>query len=99
MNWVKEHKLPVIKAIQHNGQPYIKLGDLWQALYLPFNSAQDHQIDPYLLEEVPDKEITKWVLFLKEELLSAIEKYRNTLTLELDKLFWKHFKRIVKNDA
>ena len=36
---------------------------------------------------------------MKEELLSAIEKYRNTLTLELDKLFWKHFKRIVKNDA
>jgi len=41
----------------------------------------------------------KWILFLKEELLSVIEKCSNTLTLGSDKLSWKHLKRIVKNDT
>jgi len=41
----------------------------------------------------------KWVPFLKEELISAIKKCSNTLTLRLDKLSWKHLKRIVKDDA
>ena len=36
---------------------------------------------------------------MKEEFLSAIEKCSNTLTLGLDKLFWKHLKRTVKDDA
>jgi len=99
MNWVKKHKLPAIEAIQHNSQLCIELGDLWQALHLSFNSAQNYQIDPYLLEEISNKEIIKWILFLKEELLSVIEKCSNTLTLGPDKLSWKHFKRIVKNDT
>ena len=39
MNWVKKYKLPAIKALQYNGQLYIELTDLWQALYQTFNSA------------------------------------------------------------
>jgi len=41
----------------------------------------------------------KWVLFLKEELISAIKKCSNTLTLRLNKLSWRHLKRIVKDDT
>ena len=59
MNWVKKYKLLAIEAIQHNGQPYIKLDNLWQALYLSFNLAQDCQIDLQLLKEIPGKEIMK----------------------------------------
>ena len=42
INWVKKKKLPVIKAIQYNGCPCIKLENLWEALYNSFNSAQNH---------------------------------------------------------
>ena len=40
MNWVKKYKLPAVEAIQYEGRPYIKLEDLWNALYSSFNSAQ-----------------------------------------------------------
>jgi len=58
MNWVKRHKLPVIEAIQYNSHPYNKLEDLWRALHMFFNSAQNCQIDLQLLDELPDKEVT-----------------------------------------
>jgi len=39
MNWVNKHKLPAIEMIKYNGQPYLELDDLWQALYSSFNIA------------------------------------------------------------
>ena len=39
----------------------------------------------------------KWNFFLKEELISTIEKCNNSLTPRLDILSWRYFKRIVKN--
>ena len=39
----------------------------------------------------------EWAPFLKEELINAIEKCNNSSTLGLDKLFWRHLKKIVKN--
>jgi len=57
MNWVKKKKLPAIKAIQYNSQPYIKLDNLWKVLHKFFNSAQNHQININLLEEILDKEV------------------------------------------
>ena len=39
MDWVKKQKLPAIEAVQYNGQLYIKLDNLWQALHLSFNMA------------------------------------------------------------
>ena len=38
-----------------------------------------------------------WVLFLREELISAIEKCNNSLISGPDKLSWRHIKKIVKN--
>jgi len=99
LNWVKKYKLPAIKAIQYNSRPYIKLDVLWQALHLSFNSAQDYQIDSQLLEEISSKETTKWNSFSKEELISIIEKCNNFSTPVLDKLSWRHLKRIVKDVA
>ena len=49
------------------------------------------------MEEISDKEIIKWVSFLKEELINAIEKCNNSLTPGLDKLSWRYINKIVKN--
>ena len=40
MNWVNKIKLPAIEMIKHNSSSCLELNDLWQALYLSFNSAQ-----------------------------------------------------------
>jgi len=45
MNWVKKRNIPAIKTIQFNKQPYIKIEDLWNTLYLIFNSAQSQQVN------------------------------------------------------
>jgi len=87
MNWVKKRKLPTIKAIQYNSYPCIKLKDLWEVLHNSFNSAQNHQIDIHLLEELPDKEVTSWIPFSKAELINDINSCNNSSTLEPDKLF------------
>jgi len=59
MDWVRKHKLPAIEAIQYNGWPCIELDNLWQALYLFFNTVQNHQIDSNLLEEISGKKVTR----------------------------------------
>jgi len=64
----------------------MELGDLWQALHLLFNSAQDYQVDSQLLEEIPGKETTKWAPFLKKELIGVIENCNNFSTPGLAKL-------------
>jgi len=40
----------------------------------------------------------EWAPFSKEELINVIEKCNNSLTLGPDKLFWRHLKKIVKNE-
>ena len=97
INSVKKRKLPAIEAIQYNDHPYIELEDLWVAFHNSFNSAQNCQIDIYFLEEIPDKEVMVWASFSKAELINAIDKYNNSFTSGLDKLFWRHLKKIVKN--
>ena len=86
MNWVKTHNLPATKAIQSNGKLCIKINNLWQALYLLFNSAQNYQTDPQLFKEIPCKDIMRWNSFSREEFICAIEKCNNLFTPELDKL-------------
>ena len=97
MNWIKKYKLLAIEAIQYISQSYIKLDDLWQAIYLSFNSAQDHQIDSHLLKEIPSKKIMKWNPFSKEKLTNMIKKCNNFSAPRLDKLSWRHLKRIIKD--
>jgi len=97
MNWVKKKKLPAIKTIWYNSWPYIKLNNLWEVLHKSFNSAQNYQIDINLLEEIPNKEASEWAPFSKKELINAIKKCNNSSTPELNKLSWRHLKKIVKN--
>ena len=86
MNWVKKHKLPTIEAIHYNGHPCIELSDLGQALHISFNTAQNCQIDLDLLEELKSKPVKKWGPFLEEKFISAIAKYNNSSTPELNKV-------------
>ena len=99
MNWVKKQKLPAIESIQFNGQPYIKLSDLWDALHSSFNSAQSHEVDFQLLDKFHSKEAKVWALFLREELINTIEKYNNSSAPSPDKLSWSYIKRIVKSEV
>ena len=99
MDWVKKHKLLAIEAIQFNRRLCIEIDNLWQALYLLFDSAQDCQTDPQLLKEIPYKEVTNWNSFSKKEFISAVEKYNNSSTPRPDKLSWRHLKIIVKDNV
>jgi len=98
IKWVKKCKLPAVKAIQYNGQSYLELENLWDALHSSFNSAQSHEINLQLLDEILDKEVKLWVPFSREELINVIAKCNNSSTLGLNKLFWSHIKKIIKND-
>jgi len=86
MNWVKKQKLPAIKAIQFNGQPCIKLNNLWNALHESFNLAQNCQINPSLLDKISNKKIHLWALFSKGKLKHAIDKCNNSSASGPDKL-------------
>ena len=97
MNWVKKCKLPAIKAIQYEGHLYIKLEDLWIALYNSFNSAQIREIDIYVLDKIPNKPMRSWNPFSKQELINIIKKYNNLSALGLDKLTWSYIKFIIRN--
>ena len=55
------------------------------------------KIDINLLKEISDKETSEWPPFLIAELFSAIKKYNNSLTPRLDKLGWRHIKKIIKD--
>jgi len=48
--------------------------------------VQNYYINLDLLEEIPNKPITKWMPFLEEEFKSSIAKYNNSLTPTPDKL-------------
>ena len=98
MNWVNKQKLPAIKAIKYNDQPYLIIEDLWQALHLTFNTALHCRVDISILDEIIDKSSFSWAPFSKEEFKSAIVNCNNSSTLGLDKLSWSHLKIILKNN-
>jgi len=97
MIWVKKRKLLDIKAIKHNGYLYLKIEDLWQALYKSFNLAQHWQVDILLLDEIPDNTLTEWPPFLNKKFFSAIYKCSNNSTPRPDKLSWRHLKELIKD--
>ena len=96
MNLVNKCKLPAIETLKYNSQPCLELDDLWQALYLSFNTAQFHYIDENVLNEIRLFTSTSWKQFLEEELTSALTKYDNLSAPGLDKLLWRYLKCILK---
>jgi len=86
MNWINKRKLPAIEAIKYNGCFCIEIDDLWLALHLFFNIAQDHQINIRVLYEISNKVSMVWVYFSKVEFISSINKCNNLSSPDLNKL-------------
>ena len=97
MSWVNKHKLPAIEMIKYNGQPCLELDDLWQALHSSFNTAQFHQIDENVLNELDLYSLSLWASFSEIDFTSIIIKYNNLSASEPDKLSWRHLKSIIKD--
>jgi len=52
-----------------------------------------------LLEETPNKPVTQWTSFSKEEFKSSINKCNNTLISGPNKLSWRHLKVIINDKS
>ena len=98
MNWIQKQKLPAIEAIQFNSRPCIELDNLWQALYLSFNSAYNHQINMNILNKILLKPVSDWKSFSKEEFKNTISKCNDTSAPGPDKISWKILKWIINNN-
>ena len=99
MNWVKKRKLPAIEAIKHNDRPCLTPESLWNALHSTFNTALHCQVDVEILNEIAQKPSQNWGSFSRSEFLSAISKCADSSSPGPDKLTWRHWKIIVKNDT
>ena len=54
-SWINRWQLPAIKAIKHNSQPCLSPESLWDAMHSTFNTAQDHQTNIKILNEINHK--------------------------------------------
>jgi len=99
MNWVKKRKLPAIEAIKYNDWPCLTPESLWNALYNTFNTALYRQVDAKILNELDQKPSQNWGSFSRFEFLSAISNCADLSLPGPDRLTWRHWKNIIKNDA
>jgi len=99
MNWVKKRKLPAIEAIKYNDQPCLTPESLWNALHNTFNTALHRQVDVAVLNELDQKPSQNWSSFSRFEFLSAINSCADSSSPGPDRLTWRHWKNIIKNDA
>ena len=95
MNWVKKRKLPATEAIKYNGSPCLSPDSLWNALH---NTTLHHQVDLSILNKVECKPCQIWNPFSRYEFKSAIHKCIDTSTSGPNKVSWRHWKLIFKND-
>jgi len=98
MNWVKKRKLPATKAIKYDGSPCLSSESLWNALHNLFNTALHRQVDLDILNEVERKPCQVWDPFSRFEFLSMIYKCNDSSAPGPDKMSWRHWKIIIKND-
>ena len=98
MNWVKKRKLPPTKVITYLGRPCLTPESLWTALHSTFNTALYHPVNLNILDELAHKPCHSWNSFSEFEFKSAINKCINTSALGPDKLTWRHWKLIIKDD-
>ena len=98
MNWVKKRKLPVTEAIKYNGIPCLSPDSLWNALHNSFNNALHCQVNISILDEVDRKPQQVWNSFSKFKFLSAIHKCIDSSAPGPDKMSWRHWKLIIKNN-
>ena len=98
MNWVKKRKLPPTEAITHYDRPCLTSESLWSALHSNFNTTLHRPVNLNILNELAHKSRHPWNSFSEYEFKSAIDKYTDTSALDPDKLTWRHWKLIIKDD-
>ena len=98
MNWVKKRKLPATKAIKYNSSPCLFPDSLWTALHNSFNTALHRQVNVDILNEIEHKPRQIWNPFSKFEFRSAIQKCIDTSAPGPDRMSWRHWKIIIKNN-
>ena len=99
MNWVKKRKLPATEAITHNNCPCLTPDCLWNALHNTFNTALYCRINLSILGEIAHKPHQTWNSFSKYEFKLAISKCIDTSAPGPDKMTWRHWKLIIKDDV
>jgi len=85
-NWINRRKLPATETIKHNGQPCLSPESLWDTLHNTFNTAQNHQTNIEILNEINHKSTVQWAPFSKEELKQVIVKCNDSSAPGPDKL-------------
>ena len=98
MNWVKKRKLPATEAIKYNSMSCLSPDSLWNALHNSFNTALHCQVDFNILNKVECKPCQIWNPFSRYEFKSAIHKCIDSSAPDPDKMSWRHWKLIIKND-
>ena len=98
MNWVKKRKLPATEAIKYNSMSCLSPDSLWNALHNSFNTALHCQVDFNILNKVECKPCQIWNPFSRYEFKSAIHKCIDSSAPGPDKMSWRHWKLIIKND-
>ena len=67
-------------------------------MHSTFNTAQDHQTNIEILNQINHKPTAQWAPFFKEKLKQAIAKCNNSSAPRPDKLSWQHLKIIIRQD-
>ena len=98
INWVKKRKIPATKAIKYNGSLCLSPDSLWNTLHNSFNAALHCRVDFDILNEVEHKPCQAWNSFSKYEFRSAIQKCIDISAPGPDRMSWRHWKSIIKND-
>ena len=98
MNWVKKRKLSTTEAIKYNSIPCLSPDSLWNALHNSFNTAFHRQVDISILNEVKRKPCQIWNPFSRYEFKTAIHKCIDSSAPGPDKMSWRYWKLIIKND-
>jgi len=98
MNWIKKRKLPATEAIKYNGIPCLSPDSLWNTLHNSFNTALHRQVDVSILNEVERKPCQIWNPFSRYEFKTTIHKCIDSSAPGPDKMSWRHWKLIIKND-
>ena len=84
IRWVKQQKLPAVKAICFQSQPCYDLPDLWRALHQSYSAAANRSINLSVLDEVPSQATCSWVPFSLLEMQEALKAYSNVSAPDSD---------------
>ncbi|KAF5314437.1 hypothetical protein D9619_011854 [Psilocybe cf. subviscida] len=97
MNWVQQHKLPLCKAIQYQGQPCHEMSALWDALHGTYNAASGRVCDMTVLDPLPNAPTRGWAPFSLQELNDSLSSCSNRSAPGPDHIGWSHLKLLVKD--